>query len=151
MRPTRHQLKLEPDERERWRERVCPAALFTLQQRGEMCLPLPVCRDSIPYEKVQRRCLCESDSPIVSPGVRSCARIQCVCVCLLASLAQTILYSLWFSVKKKQKTKRKQAWWITLKAMRYLRDTSSLFDLLPGNDSIFFCSRVQRPKPQAGT
>lgn len=90
--------------RARWRERVCPAALFTLQQR-EMGLPLPVCWDSI-YEKVQSRCLCESDSPIVSPGVRLCACIRRVCGCPLASLAQTVQYSLWFSVKKKKKQKK---------------------------------------------
>lgn len=90
--------------RARWRERVCPAALFTLQQR-EMGLPLPVCWDSI-YEKVQSRCLCESDSPIVSPGVRLCACIRRVCGCPLASLAQTVQYSLWFSVKKKTPKKK---------------------------------------------
>ena len=54
-------------------------------------------------------------SPIVSPGV-----------CLWA---QTVPCSLWYSTET-------QAQRITRKATRYLRETSSLFDLLSGNGSI---------------
>lgn len=84
------------------------------------------------HEKVQNLCLCCWLSLCFSRCVLVHAHTLCLCVrvCLWATLAQTVLCRPWFSAQT-------QAQWLTWKAMRYLRDTSSLFDLVPGNGMKF--------------
>lgn len=99
------------------------------------------------YEKVQSRCLCGGDSPIVSPGVGLCMHIQYVCVCLCVSACKTCTNSPIQSqifCKNTGAANHLKGHEISERLIFIIR--SSLRKWLD-----IFCSCVQRQKPRAGT
>lgn len=112
MGPTQHQLKLEPDEREREEEKGF-VPLHCLCYDKERFVHLPLSGDLV-YQMKRYRVSVRLTVPLLLQVY--------VCACTHSPI-QSLVFC---------KTQAQGATW---QAMRYLIDTSSLFDLLSGNGS----------------